>query len=174
MHDFFYPMDWTVVYKGKAVRGSLAENLRKAGVPYFIPTQIEEKYEEDRMVEHEKPILNNLVFIKTDDNIVRQIETIDGLRAPYLDCTTGKPAVVSDEEMQRFQQVLAMKNVRAQFLPDHIGRFATCPKVRVKAGEFAGTEGYVFRIRGDRKLVIALGTVAVAISGIHHTLLELI
>ena len=171
---FFYSMDWYIVYKGKSVRNTLQENLQQAGVGYFIPSQTMEKYEGDRMVEHEKPVLNNLVFIQTDDNIFHLARTIDGLKSPYLNCSTGRPAVVRDGEMQRFKQVIAMKNVHARFLPDNIDRFSSCPKVRVRAGEFEGVEGYVFRIRGDRKLVIALGDMAVSISGIHHTLLELI
>lgn len=47
--------------------------------------------------------------------------------------------------------------------------------MRVTAGLFEGIEGYVVRIRRDRKLVVQLyGIIAIAISGIHHSLLEII
>ncbi|MDO4948676.1 MAG: transcription termination/antitermination NusG family protein [Bacteroidales bacterium] len=165
-------MDWYIVYKGRSVRNTLQENLRQAGLKYFTPTRIVEKYEGDRMVEREEPVLNNLIFIQTDGDISQLVGTIDGLRSPYLDRCTGRPAVVRDCDMQRFKQFLVVKNMHVRFLPDNIERFSACPKVRVRAGDFEGVEGYAFRIRGDRKVVIALGNMAVAISGIHHSLLE--
>jgi len=70
--------------------------------------------------------------------------------------------------------VLEARSLHAEFLPDAYRRFESCPKVRVKAGPFEGLEGRVFRIRHDRKLIIQLDDMAVAISGIHHTLLEIV
>ena len=40
-------------------------------------------------------------------------------------------------------------------------------KLRIVTGEYAGLEGYVIRIARDRKLVMDVGGMAVAISGIH-------
>lgn len=165
-------MDWFAVYKGKASRGSLTENLQKVGITYCIPTQVIQHLEGNEMVEHEEKILTNLIFIQTDQDIATIAATVDGLKRPYIDHATEKPAVISDAEMQRFIRFLEFKNMDAKILQDPYQRFKVCQKVRVKAGDFEGTEGYVFRIRGDRKLVISLGEMAVAISGIHHTLLE--
>lgn len=169
-------MDWYIVYKGKTQhsKGSLQQNLEKAGIACYLPTQVVERRENDRMVEHTEPVLNNLVFIQTDGDIAAIAKETDGLKSPYMNCATGKPAKVSDEELQRFRRVLEARSIHAEFLPDAYKRFENCPKVRVKDGEFAGLEGHVFRIRHDRKLVIALDDMAVAISGIHHTLLEII
>lgn len=153
---------------------SLAENLEKAGISYYFPMQVYERFENGQMVEHSEPVLNNLIFIQTDEDITAVVSRIDGLNSPYMDKATCRPAVVSDQELQRFRQVLEARSIHAEFLPDSFLRFECCPKVRVKAGQFAGLEGRVFRIRHDRKLVISLDNMAVALSGIHHTLLEVI
>jgi len=118
--------------------------------------------------------LNNLIFICTDEEIRSFIKGIDGLKAPYINHATGQPATVADEELQRFKRVLDARSLHAEFLPDPYCRFGGCPKVRVKAGPFEGLEGRVLRIRHDRKLIIQLYDMAVALSGIHHTLLEII
>lgn len=165
-------MAWYILYKGKAARGSLGENLTKAGLSYFLPKQNIEYLEEDQMKVKEEETLKNLIFIQTDAEIHSVANAIDGLRGPYIDRTTGKPAVVPDMEMQRFMDFLQAKNMNALILQDPYQRFKVCQKVRVRAGDFEGVEGYVFRIRGDRKLVISLSSMAVAISGIHHSLLE--
>lgn len=167
-------MSWFVVYRSKSLRGSLQENLEKASIPYYIPTQVVEKFEVNRMVEHEELVFHNILFIQTQQDIYDVTHNTDGLLAPYIDKTTDKPAVISDAEMQRFQRVLELKNYHADFLQDALSRFTTSPKVRVKEGEFKGLEGYLFRIRGDRKVVIGVGGMAVAISGIHVTLLEVV
>lgn len=92
----------------------------------------------------------------------------------YKNVSTGQPTIVSDAELQRFRRVLEARSLHTEFLPDGYHRFEGCPKVRVKAGMFEGLEGRVFRIRHDRKLVINIDNIAVAISGIHHTLLEVV
>lgn len=167
-------MDWHIVYKGKPSRGTLKENLEKAGIPYFIPTQVVEQMEGDRMVEKTETVLTNLIFIQAEEEILSLINRIDGLKTPFMNHATGKPATVRDEELQRFKRVLEAKSIHAEFLPDAYRRFESCPRVRVKAGDFEGFEGRVFRIRHDRKLIISLDDMAIAISGIHHTLLEVV
>lgn len=167
-------MAWYIVYKGKPTKGTLKENLEKADHTYFIPMQCVMHLDGNKMVEKEEYVLNNLLFLQTEEDIAVLVKRIDGLKAPYKNQATGLPAVVSDEELQRFRRVLKARSIHAEFLPDAYRRFESCPKVRVKAGEFEGLEGRVFRIRHDRKLVISLDDMAVAISGIHHTLLEII
>lgn len=165
-------MAWHIVYKGKARRDTLAQNLERSGVEHFVPQQNVEYLDDDQMKVKREDVMHNLIFVKTDADIRSLSDAIDGLRGPFIDRATGRPAVVSDAEMRRFRDFLEMKNLQLQVLADPFQRFKVCQKVRVKAGDFEGTEGYVFRIRGDRKLVISLGTMAVAISGIHHSLLE--
>ncbi len=99
---------------------------------------------------------------------------IDGLKSPYKDLSTGQPAIVSDKELLRFRRILEARSLHVEFLSDGYRRFEECLKVRVKAGMFEGLEGRVFRIRHDRKLIIHIDNIAVAISGIHHSLLEII
>lgn len=167
-------MHWYIVYKGKPTKGSLRENLERAGVTYFIPTQNVEHLDGDRMEEKEEAVLNNLIFVQTYEDIRVLTKEVDGLKSPYLNHATGMPATVTDAELYRFKRVLEARSLHAHFLPDVFQRFESCPKVRVKAGEFMGMEGRVFRIRHDRKLVIQLENMAIAVSGIHHSLLEIV
>lgn len=155
-------------------KSSLVQNLERAGIPYYLPIQVSERLENNRMVEYTEPVLNNMIFIKTSEDVATVVRDIDGLKSPYINCANNRPAVVSDDELLRFKRVLEARSVHADFLPDAYHRFDGCPKVRVKAGAFAGLEGRVFRIRHDRKLIISLDNLAIAISGIHHTLLEVI
>lgn len=166
-------MSWYIVYRGKTdTRGSLTEILDKAGITYYIPKRTAEHYADNQMKIKEEDVLRNLIFINTEEDIHQLARQTDGLRNPYIDRASGKVATITDDEMQRFMRFMKLSNASIRILPDPYQRFKVCQKVRVKAGEFEGTIGYVFRIRGDRKLVISLGNMALAISGIHYTLLE--
>lgn len=166
--------NWYVVYRCKPQSGTVEENLETAGVDYYLPSIVSRRLnkEKDAYVETEEFPIKNLIFVRTDGDIMRIVDSIDGLRCPMIDRATQKPAIVSDVEMQNFRRFVSVKNLNARILPDPFQRFKVCQKVRVSAGDFEGVEGYVFRMRGDRKLIISLGEMAVAISGIHHTLLE--
>ena len=49
------------------------------------------------------------------------------------------------------------------FADDDISRYATGDRVRVKEGPLRGTEGYIKRIRRDRRLLVVIeGIIAVA------------
>lgn len=159
-------MDWYVVYKGRTIRGCLTDSLAEAGIAYYMPMQI--KKGETK----ETPVFNNLIFIQTDKPVTTLIRETDGLKAPYYDRTSSRPAMVTDAEMQRFMQALQLSNHQAELLSNPFVRFRKYQKVRVMSGDFEGYEGHVVRIRRDHKLVISLGDMAFAISGIHHSLLE--
>lgn len=165
---------WFIVYRSSGSLKNCREYLDQTGLEYFVPTTVKEELSKDgrEMVGVEVPVISNLVFIHTDRNILEVVNSIDFFRAPYKDHTTGRPAVVDDNEMNRFMAVVNARKEGVLILRDPFSKFAPMQKVRVRAGEFEGFEGRVVRILRDRKFVISLGTMAVAISGIHHTLLE--
>lgn len=162
---------WFVVYKsGQKFR----ETLEQRNIQYFIPTTHKEMLSKDgkEMVGVETPLISNIVFVRTDQDIRNIVEGVDGLRAPFKDYATGLPAVVADEEMERFMTFVKACRDNVQILRDPYSKFAPMQKVCVREGEFKGAVGHVVRILRDRKLVVSLGTMAVAVSGIHHSLLE--
>lgn len=167
---------WYIVYRNKSNTTQLTESLQKAGVEFYIPTQFVEKLnaEGTEMIETEVVAIKNLVFLRTDQPLYPLVERIEGLRTPFLDTMTGQPAEVEDGEMERFIRLLKVHPTEIQLLCDPYAQFADRPKVRVKAGLFEGMEGRVVRILRDRKLVLAVGRMAVAISGIHRSLLEVV
>lgn len=167
---------WYVVYKRKPLKGTICEILDAAAIPYFIPTLTTEKLNEGNteMVEVKEEAIKNLIFIQTDQDIMRLIDSTDGLRCPMIDSMTHRPAIVPDAEMERFMAIVTQRSSDVLILRDSYSKFCANQRVRVKAGPFEGMEGYIVRILRDRKLVISLGDMAVAISGIDRSLFEAI
>lgn len=169
---------WYVVYRN-SLRSlnaskliSIRSLLEESKIEYFIPTLHRQKWVNDEAVETEEELLRNLLFIHTDEDIESLIARTDALKAPLIDCSSHLPAVVSDEEMDCFMQLLSHPPGEIKILQSPFSKFIHHKKVVVTDGPFAGIEGYIVRIRRDRKLVISLAQLSVAISGIPQSLLK--
>ena len=83
-------------------------------------------------------------------------------------CSTGKVAEIPDTQMQPFMRVAEISPERIRFLLHPYHYYARNRiLLRISTGEMAGLEGYIIRIDRDRRLVMDVGGLSVAISGIH-------
>lgn len=130
------------------------------------------KYFESRQIEtfvpmlNNKPLLGSLVFLHcTEQAILRTKSDWFTQIAVYRDAKKEKPEPIPTEEMENFKMVLSIKN--QDFIPLEIRdqQFLAGQKVRVLAGPFKGAEGVIKRVKGDRRLIVAVsGIAAVATS----------
>lgn len=122
----------------------------------------------------ERPTVCGLVFLRGE---ARDVQTYLNQRFPGLhlvnDRATGRPAVISAREMSRFIRASQVRPDAVELLSDRIERFAALHTlIRITSGPLSGLEGYIVRIRRDRKLIINLGGLAVAVGGIHGEMVE--
>ncbi len=121
-----------------------------------------------------KPTISGLIFIQGDVQGVKKYlqGNFTGL---YLakDCATGETAVIRDSVMQPFMRLMKLGSSQIRFMLKHITEYAKGnPLLRITSGIFEGLEGYVVRIDRDRKLVMAVGNMTVAVSGVHKESFE--
>lgn len=161
---------WRIIYKSGGNPDILRSVLDDVRVEYFLPVQRKARVVDFDVVEKEVDVMNNIMFVKTDNLAI--LKDIPGVLGPYIDCATKKPATVSDAVMQRFIRILQAQPEEIKLLRDPFSHFIHNKKVVVTDGPFKGMEGYLVRIRRDRKLVISLDHQAVAISGIPFALLR--
>ncbi len=155
----------------------LKKQLEEKEIQTFIPMRYELIITDEQQKYVEVPAIHNLIFIRSTRLFLDEYQARrDGVPMYYMfDSVTKQPVVVRDSDMDAFIRVTQLCNKNLLYLKDNIEKFNSNPKVRVMDGQFAGAEGYVVRIRRDRKVVLVLdGIIAVAISGIHHSLLQII
>ena len=119
-------------------------------------------------------VISSLMFVKTTPSNLEYIrkDRYEWLKV-YTQPGDREPYVIPEHQMEVFKFVtsLADKNLE-RVDPDAIN-YKSGERVRVTGGVFEGAEGYIKRIRGDRKLVVAIeGVVAVATSYIPSSYLE--
>ncbi|MED9900218.1 MAG: hypothetical protein UFM30_05380 [Bacteroidales bacterium] len=130
---------------------------------YKKPT---EKYGD---VEGGRPTISGLLFIQGNDKKIKNY-----LRAYFPqyhvvnDCSTRRTAVIPDMVMQAFMKVSSADPTKIRFMLNPLNHYAKGNTlVRVMTGPMAGLEGYIIRIDRDRRLVMGVGDMTVAIGGVH-------
>ena len=129
-----------------------------------------------------KPILSSLIFVRTDARtIVKVGEELKGdpeINRPmgfvYRTADWKEYSVIPEHQMKVFRMVVESGAEGLEFFADDdITRFHLGDKVRVKEGPLKGAEGYIRRIRKNRRLLVSIeGVIAVATSYIPPENLE--
>ena len=163
---------WSYLFVHNQKVKSIEEQLKKDGVTHFVHKTI--KYvprhrNRGGMCEVETPSVSGLIFLQGDPEKLQ--DYLDQNVKPYRlckNCSTWKVATIPCIQMEPFMRVAETEPERLRFLLRPFVYYSkNRTKLRIVTGKYAGLEGYVIRIARDRKLVMDVGGMAVALSGIH-------
>ena len=120
--------------------------------------------------------INNIIFINTTrrllDDLKKSIESSIPFRF-MMDRATRMPMIVPTQQMEHFIAVAGSMDEQLLYLSAITPVLLSGDKVRVTGGAFQGIEGYVVRIKKDRRVMVMLNTqIAVATGYIPPLLLE--
>ena len=116
-----------------------------------------------------RPTISGLIFIQGKTKVIRKY-LWERFPQYHLvnDCSTRKAAVIPDSVMQPFIRIANTDPSRIRFLVNPLTHYAEGNTlVEIMTGPLAGLQGYIIRIDRDRKLVIGVGGMTVAIGGVH-------
>lgn len=163
---------WSYLFVHNQKVKSIEEQLKKDGVTHFVHKTI--KYvprhrNRGGMREVETPSVSGLIFLQGNPELLQ--DYLDKNIKPYKlckNCSTGKVATIPCNQMEPFMRVAETEPERLRFLLRPFIYYSNNRTLlRIVTGEYAGLEGYVIRIARDRKLVMDVGGMAVALSGVH-------
>lgn len=116
-----------------------------------------------------RPTISGLIFIQGKTKVIKKY-LWERFPQYHLvnDCSTRKVAVIPDSVMQPFMRIANTDPSRIRFLVNPLTHYAEGNTlVEIMTGPLAGLQGYIIRIDRDRKLVIGVGDMTVAIGGVH-------
>ena len=122
-----------------------------------------------------EPIVSSLLFVRAPEERIPEInECVYGRGFMYRMADGKRFSVIPDKQMAMFQMVCSSGAEGLEFFADDdMTRYKTGDRVRVMEGPLKGAEGYIKRIRKDRRLLVAIeGFIAVATSFIPPQFLE--
>lgn len=150
--------------------------LSQDGVQSYIPLSYEETVAGNKKIRKCKPAVSSLMFIRQSEPYLLELQ--DRLKAncpfmAYFDRETKRPAVISDREMEVFMQVTSTGTQDLEYYSGEAIDYRSGDRVRVTGGPFQGAEGYIKRIKGNRRLIVAMeGIIAVATTYIPGCFIE--
>ena len=151
------------------------KSLLPAGIESYVPLHTVETHEQGRLAYKEEPLIPSLLFVRcTAEWLVNFKHDHNEDFMYYTAPETKTPGPIRDEEMRSFILVTSAEAGRnAQYFGADAPEYHTGDRVRVTGGIYAGAEGYIKRIKKDRKLIVAVSGIAVvAVSYIHPDFLE--
>lgn len=129
---------------------------------------------EGALIYQRKPLVTSLLFVHCAEEQLSEVDAYmkerdanNNMRGYiYSTYQSGERKLTSipDKEMACFRLVVDNGSKGLEFFADDdIARYASGDRVRVKEGPLRGAEGYIKRIRRDRRLLVVIeGIVAVA------------
>jgi transcription antitermination factor NusG len=113
------------------------------------------------------PVVTSLLFVHAPKERLPEVAAcVDGKGFIYKTADRKTEAVIPDKQMAMFRMVCSSGADGLEFFSDEdMTRYKTGDKVRVLEGPLKGAEGYIKRIRKDRRLLVSIeGFIAVATS----------
>ena len=170
--------DWGYIFVHNSKVTAFADRLLIDDIPYFVhKSVVYQRNKKSRgIITVEKPTVSGLIFLQGSTKHLQQYLS-EAFPTHHLvkDCSTRLPAVIPDRIMQPFMRVLDTSPDRVRFLLHPFKYYAAGNvKLRITSGFLAGIEGYVVRIDRDRRLVMDVGGMSVAISGVHCEKFEVV
>ena len=149
----------------------IMERCLRAGMETYRPMRMTEYFTDGGTEYREEPLVGNLFFVKTEVNqVIALCRESQNRASVYCRPGTLAPAPIADAVMEMF--MLAVK-VGAHKIETVDFPLDKGDRVRVVDGMFKGAEGYIRRIHGTKRFVVAIeGVVAVAVTHIPRQFLE--
>ena len=167
---------WSYIYVHHCKVERFVDIISETDIPYFVhrTTTYRHRKASKGIETLERPTISGLVFLQGNPNSLHRYLN-SRFTDLYLvkDCSTHQPAVISDSRMRPFMRLLETDPERIRFLVHRLEYYAqNNVRVRILTGTLAGFEGYIVRIDRDRRLVMNIGDITVAIANIHRETFE--
>ena len=154
----------------------IRDEIEAAGHTAFVPMCVVEQVGENGLEYVEKQLVSSLLFVHCPEEWLKAFKEKHFSELMWYSQPGDNrcPAPIRDSEMKSFM-ILTAGGRPVEYLGSTITDFRRGQKVRVIGGIYKGAEGYIKRVRRNRKFLVAItGIAVVAISYIHPDYLETI
>lgn len=153
----------------------IREEAEADGVSTFIPMCIVEQEGKEGLEYVEKQVISSLLFVHCTPEWLRDLKKRHLTQLMWYSDPGDEhhlPAPIPDGEMKSFM-IVTSGGGPVEYLGSTITELHRGQKVRVTGGVYKGAEGYIKRVRRNRKFLVAISGIAVvAVSYIHPSYLE--
>lgn len=147
------PKKWLAVYVRLFHEKKVSQRLTKDHIENFLPLQTEIRRWSDRVKKVERVLTPMLIFVHVDAKQRLEVLAYPSV-SRYLSLRgEGKPAVIPDDQMERFRFMLGNSDGSVSLSPEPL---APGEKVIVMKGKLAGLEGELVTVGKKTKIVVRI------------------
>ena len=167
------------VFYGKVLH--VKDLAEKDGVETYVAMTTLDHKVNGRITHITKPLVPSLMFIKCTEDFLKSFREKHSSELTYYKTAISKdsnhkhykPAVIPDDQMEVFRRATTEGGSICYLGDLQSVNLKPGDRVRVVEGDFKGTEGYLKRIKKDRKFIISIGSIAAfTIEGITYKMVE--
>lgn len=153
----------------------IENKLRQENYETYIAKQKKASRKLDgKIVYRETPLINTLMFVNASHNEMKIIDrNFAGRLMIYRNLDSKEYATIPNTEMEIFKLTTSSGDEGLEYLGSDTEAYSVGEPVMVTGGPFEGAVGKIFRIKGDKRLVVTInGICAVATSYIPRCFLK--
>ena len=110
---------WYAMYVKMHHEKKTAEKLDNMGVRNYLPLQETVKQWSDRKKKVKEVVIPMIIFIRTDEKTrIEVLKSVSSINGTMIDKATHKPAIIRDEEMERFMFMLDYSEDTVRFISE--------------------------------------------------------
>ena len=148
-HDQKNRRCWLAAYTRSRHEHRVADQLRLKNLEFLLPTYERLARWSDRIQRSEAPLFPGYIFVHVSAQ--ERVPVLETGGVVHLVSAAGKPAVLSEEDVERLRACLSRSSDVEPHPYLRIGH-----RVRVKHGPFAGWEGTLVEKQNSLRLVITV------------------
>lgn len=151
---------WYAMYVKMRHEKKTAEKLSNMGICNYLPLQETIRQWSDRKKKIQVVIIPMIIFVKSNEKTrIEILKNIPSINGTMIDKATHKPAIIRDEEMERFMFMLDYSEEAVKFTNEPL---KPGEKVEVIKGPLCGLEGELIEIDGKSQVSVRLNMLGCA------------
>lgn len=150
---------WLAVYVKVHQEQKMSERLCMRGIENFVPIQQEYRQWNDRIKLINRVVLPMIVFVHVTPAQRRQVLQMPSAVRYLVACGEHSPAVIPDEQMDKFRFMLDYSPEAVNVISIPIKRGE---KVRIVKGPLAGMTGEIVTIGSEKRIGVCLDALGYA------------
>lgn len=151
---------WYAMYVKMHHEKKTAEKLSNMGITNYLPLQETIRQWSDRKKKIQVVIIPMIIFVKSNEKTrIEILKNVPSLNGTMIDKATHKPAIIRDEEMERFMFMLDYSDEAVQFTNEPL---KPGEKVEVIKGPLCGLKGELIEIDGKSQVSVRLNMLGCA------------
>lgn len=147
-------INWYVFYVRMHHEKKTAKQLAEMGIEHYLPIQEVIRQWSDRKKKLQAVVIPMMIFVRTNEvNRIKLMQLLPSVTGTLTDRCTHRPAIIRDEEMERFRFMLDFSEEVVSFTNEPI---QPGEQVIVVKGALKGLTGELIELHGKTRVSVRI------------------